>query len=615
MSCPHCGARYKPDDRLSGKKVRCKRCRRSFLADDKTGSPAAPPPLPAPEGPGLPPTASRPKGKSPLRRRLMLGAGLLAVGVLSLLAYLLLPGGVDQELTDLKGADPGKRAAALEWLAAADPSDAQRAKVTAALEPLLFDGDVRKALSPDLLLHAYLQWADKNNVPAMTRMVRNPTLPSWGPQQTGLVMEALGRLGDERAADALAEKLTDPDLHDRAVDALDVMGPKAEGAVLDYLFDEDPDVRLRADRLLEDYGTTPETAAAEAVSRLRSKQADVRRGAVVWFLDNLPPDEATKAEAAPLLASLLEDPSPEARRQALEALKLWATENCLPQLLEHARRGQTSPSGEPLLLDVLAQFKEKAAAEAIALRLPNEKARARAAQDLLKVGPAATEAVLPYLDYPDDGVRNAARDLFQRLNVSDEGRIEQALADVAGGDVARCRLALQYLAQLRPDAASRPKVSAALNTALLDADAGIREDALNAVLVWGTKENTATLIKLLGDCSKEGVGGDGRVAEALGSIQDAAAAPALVQGLTDARERGLVGKAFTAIGPGAEEAVIPFLQSEGRGARLEACRVLAEIGTGKSLGPLQTAVYAYGNDGEFVREGFVAIERINARLG
>jgi HEAT repeat protein len=111
------------------------------------------------------------------------------------------------------------------------------------------------------------------------------------------------------------------------------------------------------------------------------------------------------------------------------------------------------------------------------------------------------------------------------------------------------------------------------------------------------------------------VGGAGRVAEALGSIQDAAAAPALVQGLTDARERGLVGKALTAIGPGAEEAVLPFLQSEERGARLEACRVLAEIGTGKSLEPLQTALYAYGNDGEFVRDGYVAIERINARRG
>ncbi len=47
-----------------------------------------------------------------------------------------------------------------------------------------------------------------------------------------------------------------------------------------------------------------------------------------------------------------------------------------------------------------------------------------------------------------------------------------------------------------------------------------------------------------------------------------------------------MSKALKAIGPGAEAAVIPFLQVHDRATDLEACRILAEIGTDKSVQPL-----------------------------
>ncbi len=40
---------------------------------------------------------------------------------------------------------------------------------------------------------------------------------------------------------------------------------------------------------------------------------------VVWFMDNSPSDEAQKAEAAPLLAKLLENLNPEVCTQARQA--------------------------------------------------------------------------------------------------------------------------------------------------------------------------------------------------------------------------------------------------------------------------------------------------------
>jgi HEAT repeat protein len=192
-------------------------------------------------------------------------------------------------------------------------------------------------------------------------------------------------------------------------------------------------------------------------------------------------------------------------------------------------------------------------------------------------------------------------------------QLEQTLADVADSRVPRSRAALQYLARLRPDPASRAKVSRALNAPLLDVSPGVCEAALNAVRVWGSKANTATLLKLL---TAAEVGRPDHfipILEILSDLQDPAAAPALAQGLTHPRERELVSRALQAIGSGAEEAVIPFLQSEDDGARCVACQILAEIGTGKSLKALKEASLANPTAFGFNREALIAIQKIMAR--
>jgi hypothetical protein len=604
--CPKCGKPLKAPKEYLGKQVKCGRC--GVLLPVPAGGDAAA------EAQGRGAAARSPKNHLSRVLTWSVGGGLLASAVVFLVVFLLVPGEVDRKLADLKGSDPQQSKEALGWLAAADPQPAQRARVTAALEPLLFDGDVRGNLDPDLLLRVYLAWAGKDNVPAMIRMVQNPTLPAWSPAKTGLVMEALGKLQDERAAGALAEKLSDPALHDHAVNALKVMGPGAEKVVLDYLFDEDPDTRLRASQLLADYGIKHDTVAAEALARLRSGPADVRRGAVVWFVDNLPDDPAEQTAAAPALAQFLEDLSPEVCHRALLALKSWATPDCLPQLLAYARRQQKDAASDPLLIDVLAQFCDERAAEAIAWQLPNDHTRARATQALANLGPAAAPAALAYLNHPDAAVQKEARNLCRRLDVSDERQLEQTLADVADARTARARAALQHLAALRPNEAARAKVSAALNAPLLDPRADVRSDALSAVEVWGTPQNTAALLQVLGDAQARGAECDARVIDLLGALKDPKAAPALAQGLTHGRERGPAGQALRAIGPAAEEAVLPFLRVDDWEARVAACRILAEIGTDKSVQPLQGAFVAYGQfDGIFAREAQLALEKIAAR--
>jgi hypothetical protein len=546
--CVKCGHRLKAYAEQAGKKCKCPACGEAM-------------PIPA----------------APVRRRgrlrLFLGATAAAAALAGTIVLGVFLYGyfhqVDKKLNDLGGDVPQARAQAILWLARADPQDSSRGRVTAALEPLVVEGDVRGDLDPDLVLRAYLHWANQDNVPAMIRMVEDHALPGWDNKKTAQVMAALGKLQDKRAADALARKLSDPQLHDQAVDALKVLGPGAEGAVLDSLFVDDPDTQARANELLADYGTTPALMIAEARRCLLSNDPEARQGAAAWLAENPPEDDAAKAQVAGALSGLLGDLSPQVNGVALRALKLWATPDSLPSLLAYAGRvekatDKQAAANNSLLMDVLAQFPDESAADAIALRLKDPGRRDKAAQALLKLGPVATGAVLKYLDHPNADVRKEARTLSRTLNAAAGRQLDQILADVADSHKPRSLAALTQLARLRPDEASRVKVSRALNAPLLDADPGIRDAALDAVRVWGTTENTTTLLKLLDNLCG-------------------------VKSEDSARTVDRVSQTLISVGPVVEDGVIPLLRSPEPVVRGTAAHVLAEVGTSKSVQPLTNA--------------------------
>jgi hypothetical protein len=614
--CNKCGHKLKASPDRAGQRCKCSRCGH-VLTVPALGSGSSPdgskhvvPNVGSPPAP----TVSEPLGPvtKKARWRLVLVAGLLAA--VGLVVFRLYPSDVERNLNDLKGGTSEARRQALVWLAEADIDGSRRALVITALEPMVFEGDVRKELSTDLLLRAYLHWAGPDDVPAMIRVVQSSTLPAWSAKKAGLVMEALGRLQDPRAAEVLAEKLPDPALHDQAVAALRHMGPKAQDAVLVHVFDDSPDARLGATQLLAEYGAKPQTIAGEALGRLKSKSPAAQLSAARWFAQNPPDDERQQSEVARALAGLLEDLSPQVDVTALDALKLWATRDSIPQLVAFARREESTAACPAELIDVLARFPDESAAKAIALQLQVTANRGRAVQALLKFGPAATKEVLQYINDPDPAVQKEARGLCQQLNVPAPLQLDQTLADVADGRKPRSRAALQWLAQLRPDEANRARVSQALNTALLDPDPAVLEDALNAARVWGSQANTATLLKLFATLRTGGAACDSRVIELLGSLKDPAAAPALAEGLTRQQELAPAVNALVAMGPRAEEAVIPYLLSSIREARFAACWALGEIGTSKSLSPLAAAASHWSADPEFFERTQIASEKITARM-
>jgi len=524
-----------------------------------------------------------------------LAAALLVCGIIVAAVLSNRVADIDQKISDLTGDAPEARAQALLFFAEASPDATHRTQVTATLEPLVVEGDVRRELDPTLLLRAYLRWAGQDNVPSLIRLVEDPNLPHWSVRKTGLVMQTLGNLQDKRSADVLARKLSDPQLHDQAVDALKLLGPGAERVVLDYLFSDDPATRQRAGELLATYETRPATVLAAVRRRLESNDPEEQRIAAEWFAGNPPNTDADKAGVAPLLAGLLGDLSPKANGLALRALKYWATRDCIPQVVDFARRlekaGDTREvaANQSVLIDVLAQFPDASAAEAIALQLKHPGQRGKASQALLKIGPVASGVVLQYLNHPDEGVRKEAASLCRLLKIPIDQQLGQILADVADPRKVRSRTALQHLARLRPDEASRMMVSKALNAPLLDTDAGIRDDALDAVRVWATPENSGTLLKLLGSLHGE-------------------------SSESDARTGDRIARALVSIGSGVEEAVAPLLKSPDGLVRREACEILAEIGTETSVPALQAAGKAYIRiDANFYEQTQAAVARVKAR--
>jgi HEAT repeat protein len=508
------------------------------------------------------------------RLRVPLCTAALAVGILLAFCLYTHAHAVERKLAELGADAPQVRANALLWLAECTPQDARRMQVTSALEPLVFDGDVRGTLDPDLLLRTYLHWADQDNIPALIRMVENHTVPAWSRARIGQVMVVLGKLQDARAAEVLAQRLSDPRLHEQAVDALKLLGPSATDTVMDSLFIGDAATQQRAGEVLASYGTAPKTVFTAALGRLLSNDQPERSGAASWFASNAPDDEVERGEAAGPLAELLGDLSPRMNSLALRALKLWGTNESLPQIVAFAARqdkagiSKEAAANNPALIDLLAQYPDESAAEALVRQLKDPANRSKASQALLKLGPVAIEPVLKDIDHPDPNVRKEALALCRLLKVPTNPQIEQTLADVADARKPRSLAALQHLAQLRPDEANRSKVSAALNAPLLDADPAIRSSALAATGVWATEQNTTTLVRLLGQ-----VGG-------VWSPENA---------LTTER----ITQALISIGPAVEDAVSPLLRSPEVPVRGAACRILGEVGTARSVQPLEDAGEAW----------------------
>jgi hypothetical protein len=164
--------------------------------------------------------------------------------------------------------------------------------------------------------------------------------------------------------------------------------------------------------------------------------------------------------------------------------------------------------------------------------------------------------------------------------------LSAALADLKGDSVIKRRNACDRLAFAEPGM-ERKEVFAALEPLLTDANEVTRYRAVRAHVRWANKDALDTyreLLKIETSTIVRGV-----LIEALAGLAGAEAADAIAARLAVKDDRAAAGKALKSIGASAEKAVAGCLGYRDPEARIEACKILKDIGTANSVAPLQKA--------------------------
>ncbi len=166
----------------------------------------------------------------------------------------------------------------------------------------------------------------------------------------------------------------------------------------------------------------------------------------------------------------------------------------------------------------------------------------------------------------------------------DDAGIDRALSDLKARDSFKVTGAADQLAKAIPVEARRVQVAAALEPLLSDRDHWVPTSAAKALGVWGGKANVPALIAAAND---HDVFLRGAAMEALGNIKDPRGAAVIAKQFLDHGSRQAAAKALRAMGPAAEPVVLPLLNDRDWSVQLDACKLLADIGTTASIKPLQ----------------------------
>lgn len=408
------------------------------------------------------------------------------------------------------------------------------------------------------------------------------------------------------------------------------------------MFEQPVAARPRTPSLLPTPAEPPPDPITRALARAKSADANERRRGA-RDLERIERVAARRAEVVAALGRLIEDREPRVRSAALRALVAWEGQNAVVPLIR-----AIDDQGDEVwktAVDLLAKLGDGRAAGAVARRLPDD--RGHVGRALRSFGNDAERPVLDYLTHDNRDVRREAirvlgdvggqasyaaiepltrdDDFFLRSDAKraveailrrhpEIAPVEppkpkprtsvavpprpmppkpeppkpvdpliQALADLKGGDRHRVRRALGELRRAEPDPQRRQEIAEAIVGYLGAEDAGVRAEAVKALAKWHTKDTMPELFKCLDDPEFPV---RWAAFDALGTLRDPRAVQAVCKALAG-KERGRAARALKAMGPFAEGEVLKATAHPTREVRLEAIKVLGDIGTAKSLDTLR----------------------------
>jgi hypothetical protein len=177
----------------------------------------------------------------------------------------------------------------------------------------------------------------------------------------------------------------------------------------------------------------------------------------------------------------------------------------------------------------------------------------------------------------------------------------------SGSSIWEKQYAMQRLAKTTPDE-HRNDIAAALEGILTGRDADfLAEDAGNALAVWWGPQTSATMLPLLDERVWPPAKRDAAI-KVMAKTRDKIAPAAIVRWIVKAPDQ--VVAALKDIGPMAEDVVLPLLHHANADVRMNAARILQEIGTNKCLIDLRHAA----NDPRDVMAATVARSVLTAVL-
>jgi HEAT repeat protein/predicted RNA-binding Zn ribbon-like protein len=269
----------------------------------------------------------------------------------------------------------------------------------------------------------------------------------------------------------------------------------------------------------------------------------------------------------------------------------------------------------------------------------------RAAEAIRRMGSAAEPALLKHIDDSDGETRakviellgdigtsksvpallviakgnhyrftDLARASLRKLAPDQMDDTTEALLDLNSNEFMRRGKAVTKLAGMQPkaDDPHRSQVALALTALIRDRTAtfGVQVDELaDALAAWQTPASVPSLLPLLdhdSDSSQRQI-----AMTVLARTKDKRAVFPIVRWLIEDTEPAT--KALISMGPVAEDDVLKALSTKDEKARLAACAVLGEIGTKKSLKPLDNLVY-YKDGPSDAAAGTAAIAQIKERM-
>ncbi len=309
-------------------------------------------------------------------------------------------------LEELKTAPPREMRPLLRFLQDAPVAEEHRAAVVVALQPLLNDVE-----AGNMAFDAFETWAGKEQVPVLIEILRiAPT------SQRGIkCMNLLSRMGDARAAEPLAECLSQFHILRHAQAALAALGGIAKPAVLPYYHHENGSARNAARELLRGYKATEEEMFAETIKALENGSVGARHSALSDLAKaTLTPEQ--QAAAARAMRSLVTNDDPHLRRAAHHAMKTLATPADADFLLE--QMASTDDAVRQLATDLLVRMKDARVAKPLAALLGDSKRTHAAGRSLVSLGSAAEPAVFALLRSDDPTTRKRAVEVLGDIGTS-----------------------------------------------------------------------------------------------------------------------------------------------------------------------------------------------------